>query len=100
MNQKGVYSELAPVDKLNFYVLLRTDFEKQLCEKYLFVYESVLDELKCGLLGEAVNVLNIKINTPKLFRFLVDLSNLFSKYYNKIHVLEVIELFQIYSSTY
>ena len=49
----------------------------------------MMDDLKQEPLEVATGSLKKKINTPKLFRFMSDLSNLFSRYYSKVHVLEV-----------
>ena len=69
--------------------MLRSDFEKKICNNYLFAYGNILDELKEAILSPNTKSLQTKLNTPKIFRFLSDLSNQFSKYYSKVHVLEV-----------
>ena len=77
------------VNEINYYLMLNTDFEKKLCQEFLFKYESLFDELGQQLnanpVGESIQV---KLNITKLFKYLVDLTNLVSKYYSKIHILE------------
>jgi arginyl-tRNA synthetase len=82
---------LPSINDINYFLLLNNEFEKKLCQDYLFKYQSIFDELH-----ESINLnnssseksLQVKLNTTKLFKFLVDLSNLVSKYYSKIHILE------------
>ncbi len=87
-----MYKNLTNLKDLDFEQLLKSDFEIKICKQYLFTYENLISELKNDLLvnnkGKKQS-LNFKVNTAKLLRFMVDLSSLFSKYYSKIHILEV-----------
>jgi hypothetical protein len=79
------------INDINYFLQLNSDFEKKLCQDFLFKYESIYDELHESLnLDNALShkSLQVKLNITKLFKFLVDLSNLVSKYYSKIHILE------------
>ncbi len=80
---------MKPIDDLDFTKHLKSDFELKICKNFLFIYKEILNDVKQEPLKTTTKSLQTKINTPKLFRFMSDLSNLFSKYYNKVHVLEV-----------
>ena len=73
--------------------MLSTDFELNLCEKYLFKYDEIIQDLiKC--LDDTNSNLSLQINIKlvKLFKFLEETAHQFSKYYSKVHVLEVISI--------
>lgn len=79
------------INDINYVIQLNSDFERKLCYDFLFKYESIFDELHESLNldnASSEKSLQIKLNTTKLIKFLVDLSNLVSKYYSKIHILE------------
>lgn len=80
---------MTSISDLDFNQHLKSDFEQKICKKFLFVYKKMMSDLQQEPLEVAAKSLQTKINTPKLFRFMSDLSNLFSKYYSKVHVLEV-----------
>ena len=89
--KKGVYKEISSIEEFNFYSLLKSDYEKKLCEEYLFKFEAILVDMnKVICLDQSQNVLSIKINTARLLKFLSEFCNQFSKYYSKVQILEVI----------
>ena len=92
MVAQGIYKHpLTPLNELNFFNLLKHDLEKKLCLDYLFKYEGYLNEIRDSLCSTASESIKLeKVQCNKLLKMVVDMSNLFSKYYSKIHILEVI----------
>ncbi|CAF0781654.1 unnamed protein product [Brachionus calyciflorus] len=86
--KQGRFNELPKIDDLDFFTLLKTDYEKKICSQFLFKFESIMDEIYDSLNQIKDSSLQIKINISKLFSFMSDLINQFSKYYSKIHILE------------
>ena len=78
-------------ESLDFDALLKHDLEKKLCHDYLFKFEDYFKEIQEAIFtGDSETSIKLeKVNYNKLLKMLVDLSNLFSKYYSKIHILEV-----------
>ena len=85
---KGAYpADMLDFETLDFAKLFKTDFERNLCCKYLCEYEKMAQDLNKSLFEEGT--LLVKLNLDKHLRYLNEMINLFSKYYNKVHVLEV-----------
>lgn len=88
-----MYKSLPAAEDLNFYALLKNEMERKICEDYLFKYESCLNEILEKIGNEKSDNLRLNLGITKIFKLLVDMSNLFSKYYSKIHIIEVKKLF-------
>ena len=86
---KGVYKSLPAFESLNFYALLKNDMERKICDDYVFKYEAYLNEIVEKVCNEKSENLKLNLGITKIFKILVDISNLFSKYYSKVHILEV-----------
>jgi hypothetical protein len=99
-NYEGIYKELTPIDKLDFSALLKSDFERKLAEQFIFKFELTLIEIKKEIMEENSQSLHVRVNIAKLIRFLTELGALFSKYYSKIHILEVCSIFVLIGSWY
>jgi hypothetical protein len=98
MVKEGIYKqEFKSIDDLDFQALLKHDLEKKLCQDYLFKYEDYLVEIQKAICANdsKTSIKLDKVNHNKLLKMLVDMSNLFSKYYSKIHVLEVSIIFNV-----
>jgi arginyl-tRNA synthetase len=91
LHEQGVYkSQLPDIDLLDFKLLLRNEFEKKLCVDFLLKYDALMSQLNQSLEIKSQNqTIHSKVCLNRLLSFLVDLSNYFSKYYTKIHILEV-----------
>ena len=79
-------------ETLDFAKFLKNEFERKLCLKYLFEYEKLFESFKISLfsdLGSEEHQLVAKLNMDKHLRHLNEMIYLFSKYYSKVHVLEV-----------
>ena len=57
----------------------------KLCEQYLFKYEQIVGDL----IQSDLKSLQFSIKLVKLFKFIDEMAHQFSKYYSKVHVLEV-----------
>lgn len=90
MIQEGIYAP-TNFDNLDFHALLKHDLEKKLSQEYLFKFEDYLNEIQNAICKNdcEIGIKLDKVNYNKLLKMLVDMSNLFSKYYSKIHILEV-----------
>ena len=87
---KGTFKREMPlISELNFFALIKSEYEKEICEKFLFKFEALVDEILASVIQLPGGSLQSKVNTSKVIKFLSDLSIAFSKYYSKIHVLEV-----------
>lgn len=83
------YGELQALESLNFHELFSSEMEKSLCEKHLFKLGSSIKDLINSIRNDH-HELEIRLGLAQLVRFSAELSNSFSKYYSKVHVLEVI----------
>lgn len=86
---QGSYEKLKDINDLDFYHLLKTDYERKICSNFLFNCESIFEEIYQSLTKKEKNAIQIRINISKLLVFINDLINNFSKYYSKIHIIEV-----------
>ena len=86
---QGFFEKLKNSDDLDFYSLLKSDFERKICSNFLFKCETIFDEIYNSLTMNENNSIQIRLNISKLFSFINDLINYFSKYYSKIHIIEV-----------
>ncbi len=48
------------------------------------------------MLDESENSLQVRINTASLLKFLVEMSNHFSKFYSKVHILEDVKFVHLH----
>ena len=77
------------MENLNFHELLSSEMERSLCEKHLFKLGSSIKDLNNSIRNDH-HELEIRLGLAQLVRFSAELSNSFSKYYSKVHILEVI----------
>ncbi|RNA17721.1 DALR anticodon-binding domain-containing, partial [Brachionus plicatilis] len=85
---QGLFEKLKNTDDLDFYNLLKTNYERKICSNFLFKCESIFDEIYQSLTISGKNSVQIRINISKLLCFTNDLFNHFSKYYSKIRIIE------------
>lgn len=86
---QGFFEKLKNSDDLDFYNLLKSDFERKMCSKFLFKCEAIFDEMYRSLTINEAKSVQIRFNLSRLLSFINDLINYFSKYYSKIHIIEV-----------
>ena len=77
------------MEGLNFAALLKTDYERELCDKFIFKYDALLQDLHRSLVDANSAQLQLHVPCQRVCSFLFDMTNLFSKYYSKIHIMEV-----------
>jgi hypothetical protein len=90
LKDEGAYGRRSS-DQFDFAALLTHEMEKKLCEKFLFEYDTLMDDIRKSITLDEENVsslVNLRVNVNKLCRFLIELSTTFSKYYSKVHVIE------------
>jgi hypothetical protein len=94
---QGVYTEVKDLDALNFHALLKSDYERKLCEHYIFKFESILLGIHRSIaLDESQSSLQLRINTASLLKLLIEMSNHFSKLYSKVHILEDVKFVHLH----